>query len=125
MGVINDVRSGRVTFAPKVASAAASKYEKGLVVNDVLSGRVTFAPKVASASVEIKYVEEGCWTLSRDDCCGKIDHRIGTDYFNEPCVPAEDGMTMGGRECQPECWAKGQCGTGTKWQSSMGSCPTR
>lgn len=65
----------------------------------------------------------GCFTFSREECCGKIDGRQGTKYYNQPCVPSASGdilfSTTG--KCEPACLVLGKCG-GKDESSVFGNC---
>lgn len=69
-------------------------------------------------------VSRGCWSLTREQCCGRHDGRQG-DYYNEICLPATSGNSYtSGNVCEPKCWVEGRCGwRNAGYQANIGTCP--
>ena len=63
-------------------------------------------------------INEGCHTLSHEDCCNYFDNRDFDFFKDENCIPTKDGGTTysSGNYCEPETWVdqfdivnKGSC----------------
>jgi hypothetical protein len=68
-------------------------------------------PPAPEGRDDLKPAKEGCFTLSREDCCG---HKDGRDdqWGNYECVPAAAGKTFfTGNVCEPALAAVGPVGT--------------
>lgn len=71
-------------------------------------------------------VAEGCHTLGFERCCLHNDSRDRNDYRGQQCRykwPPGETFTSGNL-CEPSCWARGECGSGTERQMLIGNCDT-